>query len=74
MANSVEDRYQEAQYRAAAAAYAAKHQHDANKEPEPETEMQRMARIMGLPADGYKPSPTNSYNAEILRFAQALEE
>lgn len=74
MANSIEDRYTEAQYRAAAAAYAAKHQHDADKEPEPETELQRIARAMGLPADRRTPPPMNSYNAELSRFASALEE
>ena len=46
------DRLQEAEYRAAAAAYAAKHKYDSEKqqeEPEQETEAQQMRRWMGLP-------------------------
>ena len=63
---SMEDRYQDAHYKAMVEAYRQRHKHDAEKEPEKETELQRMARITGAPAPHTMP-------VRKLTHSEALE-
>lgn len=70
---SMEERYQNAHYKAMVEAYRQKHKHDAEKEPEEETEFQRLARISGAPAPHTMPVPKlNHMDALERRLAEAF--
>lgn len=67
---SMEDRYQDAHYKAMVEAYRQRHKHDAEKEPEPETYFQRVARYAGVkPGDGdvsRRHDPEEEMNRRLL--------
>ena len=70
------ERYQDAQYRAMAEAYAAAHKHDAEKEPEPETDLQQVARWMQAPAHGAAAANTKRLDndAKLSRMITEAQE
>lgn len=74
---TMEQRYQDAEYKAMVWAYQYSHRNDAEKEPEPETDLQKFARAAGAPAPGFmlgRDERRYSRDEQIVRKLAGLED